>query len=51
MTPASAPDFVHLRRTGDGAWEVGTYERGARRPLARHEDESAACAQLLRELT
>ncbi|MFH8294742.1 hypothetical protein [Streptomyces sp. NPDC018059] len=45
------PDFVYLRRGDDGAWEVGTYERGARHPLARHRDEGAACDDLLRRLT
>ncbi|MFH8609909.1 hypothetical protein ACH4D5_20745 [Streptomyces sp. NPDC018029] len=44
------PDFVYLRRIEDGAWEVGTYERGAHHPLARHAVEAAACAHLLRQL-
>ncbi|MFH8487104.1 hypothetical protein [Streptomyces longisporoflavus] len=43
------PDFVYLRRTGDGAaWETGTFERGEHHPLARHADEGEACAHLLR---
>ncbi|MEU6122172.1 hypothetical protein [Streptomyces sp. NPDC047123] len=45
------PDFVYLRATGDGAWEVGIYERGTRHPLARHTDEATACAHLLHQLT
>ncbi|MEU1121004.1 MULTISPECIES: hypothetical protein [unclassified Streptomyces] len=44
------PDFVYLRRVEGGEWEVGTYERGAHHPLARHDDEAAACGQLLRQL-
>lgn len=45
------PDFVYLRRTGDGeAWETGTYERGTHHPLARHADEGEACEHLLRLL-
>ncbi|MEV0123125.1 hypothetical protein AB0I16_16555 [Streptomyces sp. NPDC050703] len=45
------PDFVYLRTVGDGAWEVGTYERGAHHPLTRHGDEASACAHMLRLLT
>ncbi|MFF8959631.1 hypothetical protein [Streptomyces sp. NPDC014894] len=44
------PDFLYLRRTPDGAWETGAYERGVRHPITRHSDESPACAQLLRLL-
>ncbi|MEW2389915.1 hypothetical protein AB0933_16360 [Streptomyces venezuelae] len=44
------PDFVYLRGVGGGEWEVGTYERGVHQPLARHADEAAACAHLLRQL-
>jgi hypothetical protein len=45
------PDFLYLRRTADGAWETGAYERGAHRPVARHTGEAEACAHLLRLLT
>ncbi|GGV30014.1 hypothetical protein [Streptomyces spectabilis] len=45
------PDFVYLRGDGQGAWEVGTYERGAWQPLARGLDEAEACRRMLRLLT
>ncbi|CAM5580937.1 hypothetical protein SALBM135S_02712 [Streptomyces alboniger] len=45
------PDFVYLRGADDGAWEVGTYERGAHHPLTLHGDEASACAHVLRLLT
>ncbi|MFI8992509.1 hypothetical protein [Streptomyces sp. NPDC053542] len=45
------PDFLYLRRTPDGAWETGAYERGRYEVIARHEDEAAACAHLLALLT
>ncbi|WP_030671651.1 hypothetical protein [Streptomyces sp. NRRL B-1347] len=45
------PDFVYLRGDGPGAWEVGTYERGERHPLARGLDEGEACRRMLRLLT
>ncbi|MEU8912055.1 hypothetical protein [Streptomyces nigrescens] len=45
------PDFLYLRRTADGAWETGAYERGTYRPIARHPGEEAACAHLWRLLT
>ncbi|WP_281292895.1 hypothetical protein [Streptomyces alboniger] len=42
---------VRELRSALRAWEVGTYERGMRPPLARHRDEATACADLLRRLT
>ncbi|MEU3184782.1 hypothetical protein ABZ707_11335 [Streptomyces sp. NPDC006923] len=45
------PDFLFLRRTPEGAWETGAYERGLHQVIARHISESAACAHLLRLLT
>ncbi|MFJ9037104.1 hypothetical protein ACIRF8_11025 [Streptomyces sp. NPDC102406] len=41
------PDFLYLRRTSDGAWETGAYERGAHRPISAHPSEQEACAHLL----
>ncbi|MFJ7995776.1 hypothetical protein ACIQ7D_01135 [Streptomyces sp. NPDC096310] len=50
--PAPTPvDFLFVRRTADGAWETGAYERGTSETIARHTSESAACAHLLRLLT
>ncbi|ARF70880.1 hypothetical protein ACIOD0_21470 [Kitasatospora albolonga] len=49
--PAPTPtDFLFLRRAADGGWETGAYERGRDEVMARHPDESAACAHLLRLL-
>ncbi|ATL32815.1 hypothetical protein [Streptomyces formicae] len=49
--PAPTPtDFMYLRRIEDGAWEVGAYERGTCHPVARHDDETAACDDLFRQL-
>ncbi|MEV6792499.1 hypothetical protein AB0M87_10955 [Streptomyces sp. NPDC051320] len=49
--PAPTPvDFLFLRRSPDGAWETGAYERGACQVITRHPGEEAACAQLLRLL-
>ncbi|MEV7425312.1 MULTISPECIES: hypothetical protein [unclassified Streptomyces] len=45
------PDFLFLRRAGDGAWETGTYERGAYEVVARDPSERAACERLLGLLT
>ncbi|HWU05702.1 MAG TPA: hypothetical protein VN520_04770 [Streptomyces sp.] len=44
------PDFLFLRQTPDGVWETGAYERGRYGVIARHPDEAAACAHLLRLL-
>ncbi|MFE7134474.1 hypothetical protein ACFVIM_26805 [Streptomyces sp. NPDC057638] len=44
------PDFLFLRRSGDGGWEVGAYERGAHQVIARYGNESTACAHLLKLL-
>ncbi|MFI7239169.1 hypothetical protein [Streptomyces cyaneofuscatus] len=44
------PDFLFVRRAADGGWETGAYERGRDEILARHPDEAAACAHLLRLL-
>jgi len=44
------PDYLFLRRSADGGWETGAYERGRDEILARHPDEAAACAHLLRLL-
>ncbi|MFD8621342.1 MULTISPECIES: hypothetical protein [unclassified Streptomyces] len=44
------PDFLFLRRAADGGWETGAHERGQDDVLARHPDESTACAHLLRLL-
>ncbi|MFD4179186.1 hypothetical protein [Streptomyces anulatus] len=41
------PDFLFVRRGGDGGWETGAFERGIHEVLARHPDEAAACAHLL----
>ncbi|WP_426500553.1 hypothetical protein [Streptomyces sp. D54] len=41
------PDFLFVRRAGDGGWETGAFERGTHEVLARHPDEAAACAHLL----
>ncbi|MFI1250406.1 hypothetical protein ACH4TY_27485 [Streptomyces anulatus] len=41
------PDFLFVRRGGDGGWETGAFERGSYEVLARHSDEAAACAHLL----
>ncbi|MFD7125245.1 MULTISPECIES: hypothetical protein [Streptomyces] len=41
------PDFLFVRRGGDGGWETGAFERGTHEVLARHPDEAAACAHLL----
>ncbi|MFH8348884.1 hypothetical protein [Streptomyces sp. NPDC018045] len=45
------PDFLFLRQAPDGAWETGTYERGAAQVIGRHPTEAAACAHLFRLLT
>lgn len=45
------PDFLYLRRTPDGAWETGAYERGTHHPISAHPTERAACAHLLSLLT
>ncbi|MFI8933913.1 hypothetical protein ACIG3E_40365 [Streptomyces sp. NPDC053474] len=45
------PDFAYLRGDGQGAWELGTYERGEWHPLARGLDEGEACRRMLRLLT
>ncbi|MEW2071417.1 hypothetical protein [Streptomyces sp. NPDC007346] len=44
------PDFLFVRRAAGGGWEIGAYERGRDEVLARHPDEAAACAHLLRLL-
>ncbi|MGP3750245.1 hypothetical protein [Streptomyces sp. IBSNAI001] len=44
------PDFMFLRKAPDGVWETGAYERGTYEVIARHPDEAAACAHLLRLL-
>ncbi|MDQ0791887.1 hypothetical protein [Streptomyces sp. B1I3] len=41
------PDFLFLRRSPEGVWETGAYERGRYEVLARHPDEASACAHLL----
>ncbi|EHM24808.1 hypothetical protein SPW_6755 [Streptomyces sp. W007] len=41
------PDFLFVRRGGDGGWETGAFERGTHEVLAHHPDEAAACAHLL----
>lgn len=41
------PDFLFVRRGADGGWETGAFERGTYEVVARHPDESAACAHLL----
>ncbi|MFD0020526.1 hypothetical protein [Streptomyces sp. NPDC058382] len=41
------PDFLFLRQASDGDWETGAYERGSYEVIARHPDESTACAHLL----
>lgn len=45
------PDFLFLRRSRDGAWETGLYERGLYEVITQHGTEEAACAALLRLLT
>ncbi|MEU1123358.1 hypothetical protein ABZ371_07190 [Streptomyces sp. NPDC005899] len=44
------PDFLFLRRSADGVWETGAYERGRYEVLDRHPDEASACGHLLRLL-
>ncbi|QCX81684.1 hypothetical protein C9F11_40520 [Streptomyces sp. YIM 121038] len=44
------PDFAYLRGDGQGAWELGTYERGEWHPLARGLAEAEACRRMLRLL-
>lgn len=44
------PDFCFLREA-DGAWEVGTYERGQYHTDLRVRTETEACAHLYRLLT
>ncbi|MER7699269.1 MULTISPECIES: hypothetical protein [unclassified Streptomyces] len=44
------PDFLFVRRGEDGGWETGAFERGRHEVIARHPDEAAACAHLLRLL-
>ncbi|MER5551903.1 hypothetical protein ABT001_09500 [Streptomyces sp. NPDC002793] len=41
------PDFLFLRKSPDGVWETGAFERGTHEVIARHPDEAAACAHLL----
>ncbi|MBK3533542.1 hypothetical protein JHN61_29165 [Streptomyces sp. MBT67] len=41
------PDFLFVRRSGDGGWETGAYERGTYEVIARHPDEATACSHLL----
>ncbi|MEU5286744.1 hypothetical protein N7925_35090 [Streptomyces sp. CA-278952] len=41
------PDFLFVRRGGDGDWETGAFERGTYEVVARHPDEATACAHLL----
>ncbi|MEU9713010.1 hypothetical protein AB0E21_31070 [Streptomyces sp. NPDC047967] len=41
------PDFLFVRRSGDGGWETGAFERGTHEVIARHPDEATACAHLL----
>ncbi|MER5281123.1 hypothetical protein ABT025_36085 [Streptomyces sp. NPDC002809] len=49
--PAPTPtDFLFLRQASDGVWETGAYERGRYEVVARHPDESDACAHLFRLL-
>ncbi|MER5491442.1 hypothetical protein ACSMX9_28105 [Streptomyces sp. LE64] len=45
------PDFLFLRRSPDGGWETGVYERGHHEVIAHHPTEAGACAHLLRLLT
>ncbi|MFJ2770787.1 hypothetical protein [Streptomyces sp. NPDC087300] len=45
------PDFLYLRGSERGGWEIGVFERGSHHPVARHVDEAAACADLLGRLT
>ncbi|MDI3384932.1 hypothetical protein QIS99_01675 [Streptomyces sp. B-S-A8] len=45
------PDFLFLRRSPDGAWETGAYERGLYEVITHHGTEAEACAALLRLLT
>ncbi|MER7722507.1 hypothetical protein [Streptomyces sp. NPDC096323] len=45
--PAPTPtDFLFLRQASDGVWETGAFERGRYEVIARHQQESAACAHL-----
>ncbi|MFH9296549.1 hypothetical protein [Streptomyces sp. NPDC017520] len=41
------PDFLFVRRGGDGVWETGVFERGTYEIVAGHPDEATACAHLL----
>lgn len=41
------PDFLFLRKSSEGVWETGAYERGRYEVIARHPSEAAACRHLL----
>jgi hypothetical protein len=44
-------DFWFLRRSADGRWEVGPYERGVYEVRHVYDSEEAACAGLYTALT
>jgi hypothetical protein len=49
--PVPVPtDFVFLRRSSDGGWETGVYERGRYEVIGHHTTEAAACTALRRLL-
>lgn len=47
----SPPDFWFLRRSPDGRWEIGLYERGTRDVRQVYDCEEAAAAGLYAALT